>query len=124
MVMRLTGQQRPVIPSVVEEPGCAAARSSRLPPPRSLDDARDDGRGEQFASGLCRRFTAMKMLSIAMLVLALAACKVEKTGKDTYKVVAPTPAAKKAAKDAGDKLKAETEKLKEKVKTETTSTHK
>ncbi|HEY4640822.1 MAG TPA: hypothetical protein VII75_05715 [Thermoanaerobaculia bacterium] len=73
----------------------------------------------------------MKKLYIAIFVLALAACKVQKTGQDTYKVVAPTPQAKAAAekakvqaKEAGEKLKAETEKLKEKVKTETTSTHK
>ena len=72
----------------------------------------------------------MKKLCIALVVLALAACKIEKTGKDTYKVVAPTPQAKKAgekmkvqAKEAGEKLKVEAEKLKEKVKTETTSTH-
>lgn len=74
----------------------------------------------------------MKKLFIATaMVLALAACKIHKTGQDTYKVTMPTPEAKKAgekmkteAKEAGAKLKAETEKLKEKVKTETTSTHK
>jgi uncharacterized lipoprotein YmbA len=73
----------------------------------------------------------MKKLFIAILVVALAGCKIQKTGKDTYRVVAPTPEAKKAgekmkvqAKEVGAKLKAETEKLQEKVKTETTSTHK
>ena len=73
----------------------------------------------------------MKKLLIATVVLALAACKIHKTGQDTYKVTMPTPEAKKAAekakvqaKEVGEKLKVETEKLKEKVKTETTSTHK
>jgi len=41
---------------------------------------------------------------IAALVLAIA-CKVEKTGQDTYKVVAPTPEAKAAAKKAEEKAK-------------------
>jgi predicted Zn-dependent protease len=71
---------------------------------------------------------------LALAILALA-CKVEKTGQDTYKVVAPTPQAKAAAekvkektetaaqrlgdelKKVGDKAKAKTEE-----KTETTST--
>jgi uncharacterized lipoprotein YmbA len=72
----------------------------------------------------------MKKLFAVIVVLALAACKVQKTGQDTYRVVAPTPQAKKAAekakvqaKEVGAKLKAETEKLQQKVKTETTSTH-
>ena len=47
----------------------------------------------------------MKRISIiAALVLAIA-CKVEKTGQDTYKVVAPTPEAKAAAKKAEEKAK-------------------
>ena len=47
----------------------------------------------------------MKRISIiAALVLAIA-CKVEKTGQDTYKVVAPTPEAKAAAKRAEEKAK-------------------
>jgi hypothetical protein len=69
--------------------------------------------GEPFASGSARRFTFMKKLTIAIVLLALAACKVEKTGNDTYKVVAPTPEAKAAgekakveAKEAADKMKA------------------
>lgn len=41
---------------------------------------------------------------IAVLALAIA-CKVEKTGQDTYKVVAPTPEAKAAAQKAADKAK-------------------
>jgi len=72
----------------------------------------------------------MKKLLIGAIVLALAACKVEKTGKDTYKVVAPTAQAKAAgekvkvqAKEAGARLKKEAEKLGDKVKSETTSTH-
>ena len=72
----------------------------------------------------------MKKLLIGAIVLALAACKVEKTGKDTYKVVVPTAQAKAAgekakvqAKEVGAKLKKEAEKLGEKVKSETTSTH-
>ncbi|GEM_PF-1943122 len=71
----------------------------------------------------------MKRLIIAGIVLALAACKVEKTGQDTYKVVAPTPEAKKAgaeakaqAKVAGEKLKEEAARLGEKIKTETQHT--
>ena len=49
--------------------------------------------------------TAVKRISIiAALVLAIA-CKVEKTGQDTYKVVAPTPEAKAAAKRAEEKSK-------------------
>lgn len=72
----------------------------------------------------------MKKAIVAAVVLALVACKVEKTGQDTYKVVAPTPQAKVAgekakvqAKEAVEKLKKEGEKLSEKVKSETTSTH-
>src|SRR3954466_15164010 len=42
-------RRRVVIPSVVEGSGAReAARESRLPPPRSLDDARDDAGGELF----------------------------------------------------------------------------
>ena len=72
----------------------------------------------------------MRTLIIGSMLLALVACKVEKTGKDTYRVVAPTPQAKAAgekakvqAKEAGEKLKKEVEKLGQKVKSETTSTH-
>jgi hypothetical protein len=77
------------------------------------------------------------MSRTAVLVFALLTltCKVEKTGQDTYKVVAPTPGAKAAAekvkektetaaqklgdelKKVGDKAKAKTEE-----KTETTTT--
>lgn len=66
----------------------------------------------------------MKRIAIATIILALA-CKVEKTGKDTYKVVAPTPQAKAAgekakeeAKKLGEKLKEETSKVKENVSKE------
>ncbi len=54
----------------------------------------------------------MKSITIAALLILALACKVEKTGKDTYKVVAPTPEAKAAAekakveaKELGDKAK-------------------
>ncbi len=66
------------------------------------------------------------LLALAFLTLA---CKVEKTGQDTYKVVAPTPQAKAAAEKAkeeakavAEKLKQETAKVTEKAKTETTAT--
>lgn len=36
----------------------------------------------------------------ALILLPLAACKVEKTGEDTYKVEAPTPEAKAAGQEA------------------------
>jgi len=65
---------------------------------------------------------------IAALVLALG-CKVEKEGKDTYKVVAPTPAAKaaaeKAKEDAQKTLHNASEAIAKKTessKTETTNT--
>ncbi len=52
---------------------------------------------------------------IVALALLVAACKVEKTGQDTYKVTAPTPEAKAAsekakveAKDLGAKIQAGT----------------
>jgi Skp family chaperone for outer membrane proteins len=72
------------------------------------------------------------MLALAMLAVA---CKVEKTGQDTYKVVAPTPKAKAAAEKLkeetstaaaklSDELKKVGDKAKEKTesKTEATST--
>jgi hypothetical protein len=60
---------------------------------------------------------------IAALVLAMA-CKVEKTGQDTYKVVAPTPEAKAAAKKAEEKAREVTHDASVAIakKTETTST--
>ena len=76
-----------------------------------------------------------RTLAAATLAIFAFACKVEKTGQDTYKVIAPTPAAKAAAekakaqtsaaahklsdelKEVGDKAKAKTEE-----KTETTTT--
>ena len=54
----------------------------------------------------------MKQIAVIGLTLALAACKVEKTGQDTYKVVTPTP----EAKAAGEQLKKDAAKLGEKVK--------
>ena len=60
----------------------------------------------------------MKRISmIALMILALA-CKVEKTGQDTYKVVAPTPEAKAAAQKAKEQAKV----LGEKAKQETAET--
>jgi len=48
---------------------------------------------------------AMKRLILTAIVLVAVACKVEKTGKDTYKVVAPTPEAKAAAEKAKEQAK-------------------
>ena len=75
-----------------------------------------------------------RSMIIALVALAFA-CKVEKTGQDTYKVVAPTPQAKAAAEKVkeqtataaqklGDELKKVGEKAKEKTesRTETTET--
>jgi hypothetical protein len=66
-----------------------------------------------------------RRIALALVSLALA-CKVEKTGQDTYKVVAPTPEAKKAAEKvkeqtqtAAEKLGDELKKVGEKAKTET-----
>lgn len=47
----------------------------------------------------------MKRLLIVAVVLALGACKVEKTGHDTYKVTAPTPEAKSAGEKAKEQAK-------------------
>ena len=54
----------------------------------------------------------MKSITIVALTILALACKVEKTGQDTYKVVAPTPEAKAAAK----KAEVQAEKLGEKAK--------
>ncbi|HUJ12945.1 MAG TPA: hypothetical protein VL284_04060 [Thermoanaerobaculia bacterium] len=69
----------------------------------------------------------MHRISIVAFLILAAACKIEKTGRDTYKVIAPTPQAKAAAararaktataiqklgsevRQAGAKLKAKTE---------------
>jgi hypothetical protein len=68
----------------------------------------------------------MKKAIVAAAVLMLVACKIEKTGKDTYKVVAPTPQAKAAGAEAkkdlqemGAKLKTEAGKLSDKAKSAT-----
>lgn len=54
------------------------------------------------------------ILTAALILLPLGACKVEKTGEDTYKVEAPTPEAKAAgqeaaadAREAGQEIKAD-----------------
>ena len=71
------------------------------------------------------------MTRIVFLVLAMLtfACKVEKTGQDTYKVVAPTPQAKAAAEKvkeqtatAAQKISDELKKVGEKAKQKTEST--
>ena len=66
-----------------------------------------------------------RKIALAFLTFALA-CKVEKTGQDTYKVVAPTPKAKAAAEKlkeqtttAAQKLEDELKKVGDKAKTET-----
>ncbi len=47
----------------------------------------------------------MKRLLIGSVIILAIACKVEKTGQDTYKVVAPTPEAKAAAEKAKEQAK-------------------
>jgi hypothetical protein len=47
----------------------------------------------------------MKRITVVALIILALGCKVEKTGKDTYKVVAPTPEAKAAAKRAEEQAK-------------------
>ena len=66
-----------------------------------------------------------RKIALAFLTLALA-CKIEKTGRDTYKVVAPTPQVKRAAEklkaqtgSAAQKLEDELKKVGDKAKTET-----
>src|SRR5438094_5901674 len=55
----------------------------------------------------------MKSITVATLMILALACKVEKTGQDTYKVVAPTPEAKSAAEKAKDQAKVLGEKAKQ-----------
>ena len=55
----------------------------------------------------------MKSITIVALAILALACKVEKTGQDTYKVVAPTPEAKAVAEKAKDEAKVLGEKAKE-----------
>ncbi|MDQ6799801.1 MAG: hypothetical protein M3041_03085 [Acidobacteriota bacterium] len=47
----------------------------------------------------------MKRITIVALTILALACKVEKTGQDTYKVVTPTPEAKAAAEKAKEQAK-------------------
>jgi hypothetical protein len=54
-----------------------------------------------------------KQTVILLIALMPFACKVEKTGKDTYKVVAPTPEAKSAGEKAKEQAKAVGEEIKE-----------
>ena len=55
----------------------------------------------------------MKSITVVALTILALACKVEKTGQDTYKVVAPTPEAKAAAEKAKDQAKVLGEKAKQ-----------
>lgn len=55
----------------------------------------------------------MKMSLVALCLIALCACKVQKTGPDTYKVVAPTPQAKAAGEKAKVEAARDAQKLKE-----------
>jgi len=66
----------------------------------------------------------VKRISIIAALLLAVACKVEKTGKDTYKVVAPTPEAKAAAQKAGEKAREVTHEASEAIakKTEAPAT--
>lgn len=54
-----------------------------------------------------------KRMVILVIAWAAFACQVEKTGKDTYKVVAPTPEAKAAGQKAKEQAKAVGEEIKE-----------
>jgi hypothetical protein len=72
-----------------------------------------------------REDSMTRKIALAFLTVALA-CKVEKTGQDTYRVVAPTPKAKAAAEKlkeqtstAAQKLEDELKKVGSKAKTET-----
>ena len=76
----------------------------------------------------------IRKIALALITFALA-CKIEKTGQDTYKVVAPTPEAKKAAEKVkeqtetaaqklGDEMKKVGEKAEANAKTLTASTGK
>lgn len=47
----------------------------------------------------------MKRNLVIAALLLTAACKVEKTGQDTYKVTTPTPEAKAAAEKAAEKTR-------------------
>jgi hypothetical protein len=71
--------------------------------------------------------TLMKSSTVVALVAAfsLVACKVEKTGDDTYKVEAPTTEAKQAGEDAkkkakelGEKVQSATESASDKLRKE------
>ena len=61
-----------------------------------------------------------------LILLPLGACKVEKTGDDTYQVQAPTPEAKAAgqeaaadAREAGQEIKADAKEAGQEIKAET-----
>jgi hypothetical protein len=66
----------------------------------------------------------VKRISIIAALLLALACRVEKTGKDTYKVVTPTPEAKAAAQKATEKAREVTHEASEAIakKTEPTGT--
>ncbi len=58
----------------------------------------------------------MKRIVIVALTILALACQVEKTGKDTYKVTAPTPEAKEAAEKAKEQAKVIGNEAKEQAK--------
>src|SRR6266550_8808105 len=68
--------------------------------------------GSSFAASVCGGSSMKSITLIALTILAIA-CKVEKTGQDTYKVVAPTPEAKAAAEKAKVQAKVLGEKAKQ-----------
>ena len=65
-----------------------------------------------------------RMMTMAAIAALAIACRVQKTGENTYRVIAPTPQAKQAgekakveAKQAAEKLKVEARKAAEKTET-------
>jgi hypothetical protein len=68
--------------------------------------------GSAFAAGNFGGRSMKSITIVALTILALA-CKVEKTGQDTYKVVTPTPEAKAVAKKAEEQAKVLGEKAKQ-----------
>jgi hypothetical protein len=59
----------------------------------------------------------MKRLMVAAAIVVLAipfvACRVEKTGEDTYQVETPTPEAERAAQQAGEQAREAGQEIKE-----------
>jgi hypothetical protein len=66
----------------------------------------------------------MRNVIIAIALVALCACKVQKVGKDTYKVVTPTKEqTQAAAKKTGEELKQEAHKIGKKIEHATDTHH-